>query len=303
MTREDRVFISADSRCAAWFYPPPAEPAPCVVLAHGFGATREAGLDAYARRFAAAGLAVLVFDYRNFGASGGKPRQVLDIRSQLQDWTAAVAYARKLPEVDAGRIALWGSSFSGGHVVTTAAHDPAIAAVIAQVPYLGLVRRRRLPQARIIRLALTSIRDNLRALRHSSRPLLIPIIGEPGSKALLQGSHALAQFHELLPPDAHWVNEVAARVVIRLPSYRPVSVANQVRCPIFYCSCSKDKITPAALVATAAAASPQGWLAEYEGEHFEVYSGHLFDRVVDDQVQFLQEHLSAAPTNGPVKNR
>lgn len=115
MPRGDVHFESSGIRCAAWHYQPEDgdEAAPCVVMAHGFSATRELRLDAYAERFAAAGFACLVFDYRHFGASEGAPRQLLDIERQLADWRAAIAYARSLRGVDPERIALWGSSFAG----------------------------------------------------------------------------------------------------------------------------------------------------------------------------------------------
>ena len=104
-------------------------------MAHGFSGVREQRLDAYAERFAQAGMAVLVFDYRHFGASEGEPRQLLSIARQLEDWRAAVAHARSLEGIDTKRIALWGSSFSGGHVIATAAKDPDVAAVVSQAPY------------------------------------------------------------------------------------------------------------------------------------------------------------------------
>src|SRR5206468_5312028 len=136
MSRSDVTFRSGGDACAAWLYRPEREgPYPIVVLAHGFGALREARLWAYAERFAAAGMAALVFDYRHFGASGGEPRQLLDVSRQLADWAAAVAFARGLDGVDAERVALWGTSLSAGHVVSTAADDPRVAAVVAQVPF------------------------------------------------------------------------------------------------------------------------------------------------------------------------
>src|SRR6478736_7100503 len=90
---------------------------PCVVLAHGFAGTVDSGLLPYTERFAAAGLDALAFDYRHFGESAGEPRQLLSIPRQLEDYAAAVAHARSLPGVDPERIVLWGTSFSGGHVV------------------------------------------------------------------------------------------------------------------------------------------------------------------------------------------
>ena len=94
--REDLTFSSGEDTCAAWLYRPDgaAGPVPCVVMAHGFTATRGDRLPAYAERFAAAGLAVLLFDYRHFGDSSGAPRQLLDIGRQQADYHAAVAFAR-----------------------------------------------------------------------------------------------------------------------------------------------------------------------------------------------------------------
>ena len=104
-------------------------------MAHGFSATRDQRLDVYAERFRAAGLGVLLFDYRHFGASGGAPRQLLDIGRQQADFRAAVAHARAIDWVDPARVALFGSSFSGGHVLAVGADDERIAAVVSQCPF------------------------------------------------------------------------------------------------------------------------------------------------------------------------
>ncbi|HMD52007.1 MAG TPA: alpha/beta hydrolase, partial [Solirubrobacteraceae bacterium] len=107
---------------------------PCVVMAHGFTGTMDSGLMPFAERFAEAGLDALVFDYRHFGQSDGEPRQLLSIRSQLEDYAAAIAFARALEDVDPDRIVVWGSSYSGGHVIPVAVADGRVAAVISQVP-------------------------------------------------------------------------------------------------------------------------------------------------------------------------
>jgi len=103
-----------ETALSAWLYLPEHLPAPypCIVMGHGLGSTRDAGLEPYAIRFRDAGFAVLVFDYRYFGASGGTPRQLIWIPSQLEDWSAAIACARGLKEIDPARIALWGTSLS-----------------------------------------------------------------------------------------------------------------------------------------------------------------------------------------------
>jgi fermentation-respiration switch protein FrsA (DUF1100 family) len=114
---------------------------PCVVMGHGFSGTQDR-LFGGAERFAGAGMAALTFDYRNFGQSGGQPRQVIDIKGQRQDWHAAVSWARSRPEIDPDRVALWGTSLGGTHTIFVAAGDPRIAAVVAQIPYAGLPKER-----------------------------------------------------------------------------------------------------------------------------------------------------------------
>lgn len=290
MNREDVSFGTAGQRRAAWFYrPETVGPSPCVVMAHGFGAVRALGLDAYAHRFAAAGLAVLVFDYLGFGDSEGLPRQVLDIDGQLHDWAAAVAHVRELRGIDPDRVALWGTSFSGGHVVSLAARDARVAAVVAQVPYLGLVRKRSLPQPRLVNLVLKGLADRSLGTRS---PVLVPTIGEPGSGALLQAPGAAEQFRSLLEPGAKWDNTVAARVILRLPGYRPGAVAEDLRCPVLFCACDDDSITPKNLTVEAANAARLGRLITYPGQHFGIYRGEVFEQAVEDQTRFLLEALT-----------
>src|SRR5688500_8952192 len=89
MARLDVTFRSGADRCAAWLYVPDATPAPCVVMAHGFAAPRRDSLEPYAVRFAEAGFATLLFDFRHFGDSEGEPRQVLDVGRQQEDYRAA----------------------------------------------------------------------------------------------------------------------------------------------------------------------------------------------------------------------
>src|SRR3954447_24665152 len=110
-----RADVTLPGGIAAWLYRPEGATG-CVVMGHGLSAVREQRLPAYAERFAAAGLAALLFDYRYFGSSGGEPRQLLDIDAQLADWRTALGWARARYE----RVGLFGSSFGGGHVIEIA---------------------------------------------------------------------------------------------------------------------------------------------------------------------------------------
>ncbi len=95
-------------------------------------------LEPFARRFAQAGIAALVFDYRYLGASGGEPRQRIHPRDQIEDYRSALTWLSLQPEIDADRLGVWGTSFSGGHVLHVAAHDPRVKAVVSQVGAMDL---------------------------------------------------------------------------------------------------------------------------------------------------------------------
>jgi dienelactone hydrolase len=288
MQREDVWFNSGSDRISAWLYRPEGSSnSPLLVMAHGLGAVRTMRLDAYAERFAAAGYACLVFDYRNFGDSEGAPRQLLDIRMQLQDWTVAAAFARTLPGIDPRRIGLWGTSFSGGHVIATAARVPGIAAVVAQCPFtdsvasLGAINP--LVSARLTALA---TRDLVTA-RFGGNPVMVPTAGHPGDVALMTSPDAYPGYLKLVPEGTELRNEVAARIGVKLLPYRPGRLAAKVPCPILFCICESDTVAPAGPTRRYAATAPQGEVKLYPEGHFEIYVGDAFERVIADQLEFL----------------
>ncbi len=294
--REDVQFRSGADLVSAWLYRPEAKPpdgaAPVVIMAHGLGAVRTMRLDAYAERFAAVGYACLVFDYRNFGDSGGAPRQVLDIDMQLADWAAAVAYAKTLSGVDAGRIALWGTSFSGGHVIATAARVSGIAAVVAQCPFTdGIASTRVIKPGVLVRISMLAIRD-LIAGRLGKPPVTVPAAGRPGEVALMTTPDAYPGYLALLPADGEVPNEVAARFGLKLLGYRPGRLAAKVHCPILFGVCQADSVAPARPTLRYAAKAPRGEVKLYPEGHFEIYLGDAFERAVADQIAFLNKHLT-----------
>jgi dienelactone hydrolase len=297
MEREELTFPSGGETCAAYLFRPPAAAGdvPCVVMAHGFTGTRDERLPAFAERFAQAGLAALVFDYRHFGASTGEPRQVLDIGRQLEDYRAAIRFARTLTGVDPERIALWGSSFSGGHVLTLTAQDPSIAAAVVQVPFAdGIPTVRLAPLRNALRGTLLGIADRAGALV-GRPPVRIPVIGAPGTFAVMTAPEAKPGFEAIVPPGSLWRNEVAARIMLRVGTYRPLAGADRIACPLLVCVAERDETAPPAPGIRAAERAPRGELKLYPYGHFEVYVGEPFEQVVADQVEFLARQVRPAP--------
>jgi dienelactone hydrolase len=290
--RLDVGFPSGEETCAAWLYVPDGDGrVPGVVLAHGWTGVREQRLDVYAERFAGAGLAALVFDYRHFGASSGEPRQLLDIKRQLADWAAAIAFVRSRTEIDPGRVALWGTSFSGGHVIETAARDRRLAAVVAQVPFTdGLRNLPSLGLSLAPRLVAAGMRDQVGAV-FGRPPHMVPSVGLPGSVAVMTTPDAEPGFRAIDPPGSTWRNEAAARIALRVGSYRPGRHAGRIAAPILFALAEDDAITPTALARAAAGRAPNAEVHTYPGGHFDIYVGATFERAVADQLEFLTRHL------------
>lgn len=301
---ETITFESHGDVCEAWWVPAAVDSltsaagAPCVVMAHGFGTTRDSGLLPFAEAFAGAGCHVLVFDYRGFGGSGGAPRQDVDHRRHREDYHAAVAAARARDDVDADRVALWGTSYSGGHVVVVAAQDPRVAAVVSQGAAMdGLAvltgrGRQRDPATKDSAKAGRVLRAlGADAVRMATRraPVMIPLLGEVGSGALMSGPGAVA-FGELTGPTFR--NEMCARGVARIGFNRPVRHAARVACPTLLVVAERDEIAPPGVVHDVARAiGPAAEVASYDCAHFALYRG--VEDSLDRQASFLARVLAA----------
>lgn len=293
--REDISFDSGGVPCAAWLYRPTGPgPHPCVILAHGFGGTREARLWAFAERFRDAGMAALVFDYRYFGASGGEPRQLLSIPRQLDDWRASIAFVRGLEGIDPDRIALWGTSFSGGHVVLLAAEDRAIAAVVSQTPFAaGPAALRAAGPAQVGRLFVAGVVDGLAAIGRGE-PARIPLVAPPGHGAAMNQPGAYEGYRALYDDsDGELRNEFCGRLSLGLGLYLPGRRAAEVACPLLVVVVPDDAVTPAEPARRMAARAPRGELVELDRglDHFDVYVGPGFQRAVAAEAEFLARAL------------
>ncbi len=297
MQRHDVEFASGrgGDLCRAWFYVPGGDAAatPAVVMAHGFGGTRDAGLEPFAERFCREGHRVLLFDYRHFGASQGEPRQLLSIPRQLEDWRAAVEHVRTLDGVDGDRVALWGSSFSGGHALVTAARVPGIACAIAQGSMLDgraafAIAARNLGFLSFNLLGLRAALDLLIAPFGGTHT--VPVIGPPRSVAMLNAADT-EDGYQAIAPDG-FVNEVAARIGLQIPWYRPVVEADRIPCPLLLQVCDRDTLVATDTAdAIAARLGERCQVVHYDHGHFDIYVPPLFDESIEVQVAFLREHL------------
>jgi len=219
-------------------------------MAHGFGGERTFRLPAFAEHFTREGMAYLVFDYRNFGGSEGEPRNFINPSRHLEDWQSAIDYARSLESVNSKRLALWGTSLSGGHVIMTAAKIPGISAIVAQVPYVDG------------RSSSRSFGYKLQAIFHGLWDLLlatlfnrrhyVPIVGDPNTFAMLNTPDALEGAKKLLPPGMKAGRTCPAGIALTGAFYQPIKFAAEVKCPALIIYAEQDTlITPDTVKQTA----------------------------------------------------
>ncbi|GAB3237484.1 alpha/beta hydrolase [Mycolicibacterium hippocampi] len=265
-------------------------------MAHGFGGTKDSGLEPFARRFVAAGIDVFAFDYRGFGASQGQPRQSLSVRRQIADYHSAVAAAKALDGVDPDRIALWGASFSGGHVLRVAADREDIGAVVALTPLtsgMAVGRAAALsggPRALVssLRWTLTGVKSRI-AVGRGQAPTLMPLVSQPGGAGALGLDGAYESYLSLAGPT--WRNEIDCAIGLEVVGVRSTAAAKRLRCPLQVQIADFDRYVPAGAVA-ATAEHGRAQVHRYPCDHFDVWPGHdWFDKTVEDQVAFLSRTL------------
>lgn len=292
-------FESHGVRCSADLYRPvtAGNRLACVVMGHGGSATKRLGLPAYAAKFTAAGLAALAFDYRHFGASGGEPRQVINVAEQQDDYRSAVRYARGRDDIDPRRIALWGTSLSGGHVLAVAATDPDIAAVVSQVPLIdGWHRGRRFRERlswdvtwRTLQFTVAAVRDVVGA-KLGRGPYLVSVVGDSGGAAVFTEPEAKAAFEALGGEAVGWVNALAPRMLFALPRYRN-GTAEKLHMPVLMCVGDQDLQASPRFAVRIASAMNNVELHRYPIGHFDVYTGTLFEEISAVETEFLHRHL------------
>ena len=298
------------ARLEGWLFLPRASSPALVVMAPGLTGTKQGHLEPFARRFVSAGLAVLLFDFRTLGGSEGQPRHWVDPERQREDWHAALAFARAdlgpAGLVDASRIAVWGSSFSGGTALVTAAQDPRVRAVVAQCPYLMTPPSQQPSAFAMAHFVVWTLLDSLRAAL-GLRPLYVAAFGRPGELVFAK-SRENPRARDFRPSDGHafwstmpdplrggWQNKLLARVFAALDRVVPMDHVAVVRCPVYLVAGTHDDMVPADFVRTAyeRLPNPAKQLSVHECGHFDLYLGEIFERNAALQAAFLSRALEA----------
>jgi len=249
---------------------------PAVAMAHGFSAVKEMHLDRYAEVFSAAGLAALVFDNRNFGASDGEPRNEIDPWQQVRDYRHAITWLGRQPHINRERIGAWGSSYSGGHVLVLGAIDRRVKCVVAQVPLTSgsrnLARLVRADMAAPLRAQFDADRD---ARFLGGAPATVPVVtSDAAGTAALPTADSWEWFTQTCATRAPgWRNQVTLRTVEMLGEYEPGSYIDRISpTPLLMVIADGDHLAVAdeAFAAYNRALEPKH-LVILKGGHFDAY--------------------------------
>ena len=295
MMEADKINVGGDKLALRVFRPSDDRlNGAAVVLAHGLSCTMDSRLFAFAEKFAEAGLTAITFDYRNFGFSGGRLRQYINVPNQIEDWHHVIGYARGLPNIDPDRIVLWSTSFGGGLATHVAHDDGNIRAVVAQCPMmdnpktikLGMSQRSPAQNNRLKRLTMTAAVMNLVGLRGPCLPVTDP------SRMSIIPSDESVKFHEVGGP--MWINKVAVLSFAKGETHtnNPIQIAREFCTPIMLQICKKDEtVDNSGTEAFADIAGEYVTKKYYDCGHFDLYLQPLFKNASSDAAEFFLGNL------------
>ena len=292
-----RIPTASGDAIEAWVYLPQGiGPHPAVVMGHGIGAIKAGGLAPFAERFCEEGFVAIAFDYRNWGGSGGEPREVLSVPREREDYSTVIGWAVEQPYIDPHQVIAWGTSFAGMHIVELAVSDTRLAAAVAQSPLTdGLAAAMMSPLKNGIRLFALALLDRLGSF-FGRKPIYIPGHGRPGDLSI--GATPDGPFGEKLmtPKDGTpWHDRVAARSLLSFSWRRPVRRAAGVRVPFLLVVPENDNIAPVDAALEVARNAPGAELFRSKGGHYDVYEGGAgFAEVLRVEVAFLHRHATTA---------
>jgi len=301
--REEIEFDAEGVTLRGWFYAAEngAAQAPCVVMAHGWGGTTRHFIDDFAEVFAAAGLAVLLYDHRGWGRSDvapAKPRHEVDPWEQIRDYQHAITHAQNRADVDAARIGVWGSSLSAGHAYVVAAIDRRVKAVVGQVPFIsGSRQHQAMVRVDVVPVTHEAFAADRRARARGEDPVVIPLVDiDPSVQTGLPVLSAYEYFYSpggAAERDPDWVNEITLRSVEYLAGYEPAWYLPRISpTPLLMVIAPDDGLVPGewAFAAYETALHPKK-LVTVPGNHFGAYQGKGRDIASSAARDWFVEHL------------
>lgn len=294
-TVEPLYVKSGQDVIAADFYQPKNIDQPAVILmAHGLAGLRHFKLVQYAKRFVQAGYAVVLFDYRYWGGSTGRPRELVSIKAQLQDWRTMIAHVAERKSINPRKMILWGTSLSGGYVLDLAAELNTVQAVIAQVPFVdGAELAKHYPFSLLPKMLKESSQDYMGA-KMGLPPRRLPV-ADSENLSYLPYAEAHLGYQTLVHADYYWSGEIPAREFFKLLRYRPIQNVRKINIPVLFIAAKHDSLIPIESSREAATnIAPFVQYHEWDMKHFDLYDQHWFEKNIATQLEFLHQHIGVS---------
>jgi fermentation-respiration switch protein FrsA (DUF1100 family) len=295
--KKDVSFTSQGVVLRGWLLvPDDAGPHPALVVTNGFGSVKELFLDhPYHEVFADAGFVVLVYDHPCCGASDGEPRYELDPIAQQRAYRDAITFLSMQPEVDPQRIGIWGTSYSGGHVLAVGAVDRRVRCVVSQGMTVSGLRNqvRRYTPDGLVEMRRRWAEDRLARAR-GEQAEVVQQVGDTGPSA---------DYYASLPEEivAYWPNRITLLSLEMYGDYEPAAFIDRISpTPLMMIVALEDTITFTAdcLEAYSRALEPKR-LVTIPGGHHAFYTSQFTAASTAARDWFVQ-HLSL-PTQAVVE--
>ncbi|GIX41799.1 MAG: alpha/beta hydrolase [Leptospiraceae bacterium] len=261
---------------------------PIILMAHGFAAEMDYGLYPFAHEFAQLNFNVFMFNYRGFGNSEGKVKHLVDHRKHIEDIQNAIKFIGYLKNINTNKIILWGSSYGGGHVLTIAAKNKKIYAVIAQVPFVdGIATILNLPVKNLFLGTFYGILDIIYNL--FNKTYYIPVVSTPDKFAAMNTYDSYDGYIKLVPENKRNHNYCAARISFTLPFYRPIKIVHKIQCPVLLIAAEKDSLIPLKAIEKTISRIKHLYYKILPCGHFDIYNGYYFNENIKIQKEFLNK--------------
>jgi hypothetical protein len=251
------------------------------------------GLAELAEKYAGAGYAVLLFDYRFFGSSEGKPRGQLFPLEMVEDYRNAISWACEQSGLDPERIGLWGTSFSGGLAVYAATYDKRVRAVVVQAPSLwnGADRRSANP-ARWDDVGKFLQAD--RSERYKTGQIsYIKVVAPDGEPCVLPGVEVYDAYMSLKEKAPNWRNAVTIESLEKMREFDPITHIKMISpAALLVIAAENDGLIPLSAVKAAFKKAPEPKkLSVHPVGHFDFYREPGLSMTAVEAIEWYGQHL------------
>lgn len=295
--RSDIEFQSKGEVCRGWLYTPDKAAQgsrhPTIVMAHGLSGVKEQALPDFAEQFATAGFAVLLFDYRTFGASSGEPRCQLFPLDMVEDYRNAITWACGQPNLDADRIGLWGTSYSGGLVVYAATYDKRVKAVVAQAPSLtNQEARRAADPSRWDTVGRFLLNDRIERFQ-TGKVNYIKVVSSEAEPCVLPGLESFNAFMALKEMAPNWRNGITIESLEKMREFDVVTHIGMISpAALLVIAAERDSLIPFDTVRKNYERAPEPKkLVAHEISHFDIYQEPWLSMAASEAVAWYRQHL------------